>query len=120
MTKEFQFEDEGLTFYCSVEAPLHAGMPPWWWFRVDTGKTTRHAPFAASPKDTRESVQARIIKYYAELLAIQARPVHQRPVWRKPVRPPEAAVAGISPAEGSPVAGSLPEVVPAEATVPAA
>lgn len=104
--------DEGLTFFCSVEAPLHAGMPPWWWFRVDTGKTTRHAPFAASPKDTKESVQKRIIKYYAEMLAIQARPVHQRPVWRKPVRPPETAVAGVIPVEGS-----LAEVVPAEATV---
>lgn len=115
MTKEFQFVNEGLTFHCSVEAPLHAGMPPWWWFRVDTGKTTRHAPFAASPKDTKESVQTRIIKYYAELLAIQARPVHQRPVWRKPVRPPEAAAAGIGAVEGSPV-----EVVPVEASVPTA
>ncbi len=101
MTKEFEFVDEGITFFCSVEAPLHAGMPPWWWFRVDTGKTTRHAPFAASPKDTKESVKARIIKYYAELLAIQARPVHQRPVWRKPVRPPEGATAGIGSVEAS-------------------
>lgn len=111
--------DEGLTFFCSVEAPLHAGMPPWWWFRVDTAKTTRHAPFAASPKDTKQSVQERIIKYYAELLAIQARPVHQRPVWRKPVRPEEAAAA-ISPVVGSPVEGSIPEVIPADATVPTA
>ena len=106
--------NEGLTFHCSVEAPLHAGMPPWWWFRVDTGKTTRHAPFAASPKDTKESVQKRIIQYYAELLAIQARPVHQRPVWRKPVRP-EGAAAGISPVEGSSV-----EVIPSKASVPTA
>lgn len=105
--------NEGLTFHCSVEAPLHAGMPPWWWFSVDTGKTTRHAPFAASPKDTKESVQARIIKYYAELLAIQARPVHQRPAWRKPVRPPETP--GLSPLEGT-----TTEVIPAEAPVPTA
>ncbi len=115
MTKEFQFVDEGLTFSCSVEAPLHAGMPPWWWFSVDTGTTTRHAPFAASPKDTKESVQKRILKYYAELLAIQARPVHQRPVWRKPVRPPETAASGVIPAEGSPAG-----VSPAETTVPTA
>lgn len=119
MTKEFQFVNEGLTFHCSVEAPLHAGMPPWWWFRVDTGKTTRHAPFAASPKDTKESVQARIIKYYAELLAIQARPVHQRPVWRKPVRP-EGVAVGISPVEVNPVAGSIAEIVPAKASAPVA
>ena len=114
MTKEFQFVNEGLTFHCSVEAPLHAGMPPWWWFRVDTGKTTRHAPFAASPKDTKESVQKRIIKYYAELLAIQARPVHQRPVWRKPVRP-EGAAAGVTAADGTSA-----DVIPAKATVPTA
>jgi hypothetical protein len=99
VTKEFEFVDQGLTFFCSVEAPLHAGMPPWWWFRVDTGKSTRHAPFAASPKDTKQSVQARIIAYYAELLAIQARPVHQRPVWRKPVRPPEPATAEVTSSE---------------------
>jgi len=104
VTKEFEFVDEGLTFFCSVEAPLHVGMPPWWWFRVDTGKSTRYAPFAASPKDTKQSVQKRIIAYYAELLAIQARPVHQRPVWRKPVRPP--AAAELTPVE-SPVPSSV-------------
>jgi hypothetical protein len=91
LTKEFEFVEQGLTFYCSVEAPLHAGMQPWWWFRLDTAKGTRHAPFEASSKDTRESVQRRIIAYYAELLAIQARPVHQRPVWRKPVPAPATA-----------------------------
>ena len=115
MTKEFQFVNEGVTFHCSVEAPLHAGMPPWWWFRIDSGKTTRHAPFAASAKDTKESVQARIIKYYAELLAIQARPVHQRPVWRKPVRPSEATTAASGPGEVSSIA-AIPEAVPAEPT----
>jgi len=31
-------------------------------------------------------VQARIIAYYAELLAIEARPAYQRPAWRKPER----------------------------------
>ena len=104
VTKEFEFVDGGLTFFCSVEAPLHVGMPPWWWFRVDTGKSTRYAPFAASAKDTKQSVQKRIIAYYAEVLAIQARPVHQRPVWRKPVRPP--AAVELTPAE-SPVPSSV-------------
>jgi len=71
-------------------------MAPWWWFRVDTGvSSTRYAPFEASPKDTKQSVQKRIIAYYAELLAIAARPVrpaYQR-TWQKPVRPDAAAVA---------------------------
>ena len=82
--KEFEFVDEGRTFYCSIEVPRQAGMAPWWWFRLATDPATRYAPFEASPGDTRKSVQARIITYYAELLAIQARPVYQKPAWRKP------------------------------------
>ena len=93
MTKEFEFEDAGRTFTCMVEAPLHAGMPPWWWFRVDTGGTTRYAPFEASANDTESSVRRRILACYAELLAIEARPVRQRPAWQKPVRPDAPAVA---------------------------
>ncbi|MDP9203921.1 MAG: hypothetical protein M3P12_00495 [Gemmatimonadota bacterium] len=87
VTKEFEFIDSGRKFFCSVEKPSQAAMPPWWWFRVDTGESTRYAPFEASANDTQQSVQARIIAYYAELLAIQARPVHQRPVWQRPARP---------------------------------
>lgn len=98
--QEFEFVNEGRKFLCSVEVPRHVGMPPWWWFSLDTGGSTRYAPFAASPNDTKESVQERIIAYYAELLAIEARPVHQRPAWRKPE---PAAAAG----EGIPAASSI-------------
>jgi hypothetical protein len=97
--KEFEFVDSGRKFFCSVEKPSQAGMAPWWWFRLDTGESTRYAPFEASTNDTKESVQARIIAYYAQLLAIQARPVHQRPVWQRPERPAtpvEAAAAAPS------------------------
>jgi hypothetical protein len=59
-------------------------MQPWWWFRLDTSESTRYAPFEASPNDTQESVQARIIAYYAALLATEARPAYQRPAWQKP------------------------------------
>lgn len=95
MTKEFEFEDAGRTFTCTVESPLHAGMPPWWWFRVDTSESTRYAPFEALSTDTKKSVQPRIVAYYEQVLAIKARPVHQRPMWRKPETavPPVAAVA---------------------------
>lgn len=96
---EFEFEDGGRKFLCSVEVPRHAGMPPWWWFSLDTGGSTRYAPFAASPTDTKESVQERIVAYYAALLAIEARPVHQRPTWKKPE--PAAATGEVVPA-GSP------------------
>ena len=84
VTKDFEFEDSGRTFFCSVEVPRQAGMLPWWWFRLDKAETTRYAPFEASANDTQQSVQARIIVYYAALLATEARPVHQRPVWQKP------------------------------------
>ena len=82
--KDFEFVDGGHRFFCSVEVPRQAGMQPWWWFRLDTGASTRYAPFEASPNDTEESVQARIIVYYAALLATAARPAYQRPVWQKP------------------------------------
>lgn len=85
--KEFEFEDSGHTFFCSVEVPRKEGMAPWWWFRLDTGESTRYAPFEAAASDTKRSVQTRILAYYAELLAIQARPAYQRPAWRKPERP---------------------------------
>jgi hypothetical protein len=85
-TKEFEFVEAGRKFFCSIEVPRHAGMRPWWWFHLDTATSTRYAPFEASENDTRESVQARILAYYAELLAIEARPAYQRPVWQKPER----------------------------------
>ena len=94
--KEFEFEDAGRKFFCSVEVPSQEGMAPWWWFRLDSGGSTRYAPFEASASDTKLSVRTRIIAYYAELLAIEARPAYQRPAWRKPERP--AAPAAISPA----------------------
>ena len=116
MTQDFQFVDGGQTFFCSIEAPRHAGMAPWWWFRVDSAeRSTRHAPFEASPKDTKQSVQKRIIAYYAELLAIAARPVrpaYQR-TWQKPVRPDAAVVAegGVAVAGTDALVASVPAVM---------
>lgn len=95
MTKDFEFVDEGRTFFCSLESPRHAGMQPWWWFRIDGDPTTRYAPFEHSPDDTQQSVKKRVIAYYAELLAIKARPVHPRPQWNRPgsfQKKPEASV----------------------------
>jgi hypothetical protein len=98
--QDFEFVDGGRKFYCSVEAPGQTTMPPWWWFRIDTETTTRYAPFEALATDTKRSVQTRIIAYYAELLAIAARPVHQRPAWRKPEpsNPTGEIIPAISPA----------------------
>lgn len=90
--QEFEFESSGRKFICSVEVPSRTGMTAWWWFRVDSAESTRYAPFEASASDTRQSVQTRIIAYYEQLLAIQARPAYQKPAWKKPERP--AAPAG--------------------------
>jgi hypothetical protein len=77
-------------------------MPPWWWFRVDTGESTRYAPFEALSTDTKKSVQPRIVAYYEQVLAIKARPVHQRPIWRKPETVvPSVAAAAV--ASGEPI-----------------
>jgi|SRR6478672_7266910 len=91
MPQEFEFTDSGRKFVCSVEVPSRTGMTPWWWFSVDSGESTRYAPFEASPADTRQSVQTRIIAYYEQLLAIRARPAYQKPAWKKPERPAVAA-----------------------------
>jgi hypothetical protein len=84
VTKGFEFVDAGLTFTCTVEAPQHAGMSPWWWFKVSSGDNNRYAPFEAAATDTKESVRKRILVHYAELLAIAARPRIQRPAWNSP------------------------------------
>jgi hypothetical protein len=96
VTKDFEFVDGERTFFCSIEVPRQAGMSPWWWFRLDTSASTRYAPFEASASDTKASVQARIIAYYAALLATEARPAYQRPVWQKPNRPAAPAEVGTS------------------------
>jgi hypothetical protein len=122
LTSEFEFVDGGQTFFCTMEAPRHAGMPPWWWFRLESrDRNTRYAPFAASPKDTKESVKKRIIAYYTELLAIEARPVrpaYQR-TWQKPVRPDAAAVAAPPGADNAAIT-VVPDVAPVsgQAAVP--
>ena len=78
-------------------------MEAWWWFRLDTEQNTRYAPFEASPDDTQKSVERRVLAYYAELLAIKARPVHQRPKWngpggfRGPPKPAEPAATETAP-----------------------
>jgi hypothetical protein len=101
MPREFEFVDSGRKFICSAEVPSRTGMTAWWWFRVDSAEGTRYAPFEASATDTEQSVKARIIAYYEQLLAIQARPAYQKPAWRKPERP---AVAG----ESAPVPAVAP------------
>jgi hypothetical protein len=87
LVKAFEFEDSGRKFFCTVETSRHMTLESWWWFRLDDEKMTRYAPFQESPDDTQQSVQDRVIAYYAELQAIKARPARDRTFWRKPNPP---------------------------------
>lgn len=83
LIEAFEFEDQGHTFSCATETPQHAGFQTWWWFTLDGDTTTRYAPFEQSLDDTRQSVQQRVIAFYADLLAIRARPRRERVTWHK-------------------------------------
>jgi hypothetical protein len=96
--RSFSFEDAGRTFNARVEPLRPSGTDAWWWFDVSTEQHQRHAPFRAEPGDSLETVQARIVKYYDELLARRAEPAPSR--WnRRPSTPGTPAVT--APAEGA-------------------
>src|SRR6266550_7957444 len=96
MIKGFDFEHDGRTFSCCVEAPLKSRPEKWWWFRVSTDDRHRYAPFEAAASDTRANVEKRILAYYASLLAARARPAATP--WRRtatPTVPAPAIVANL-------------------------
>lgn len=104
--RSFTFEDAGRTFNARVEPLRPSGTDAWWWFDVSTEQHQRHAPFRAEPGDSLETVQARIVKYYDELLARRAEPAPSR--WnRRPSTPGTPAVA--APAEGAEDEESAPD-----------
>ena len=106
MIKGFDFEHDGRTFSCCVEAPLKSRPEKWWWFRVSTDDRHRYAPFEAAATDTRASVEKRILAYYASLLAARARPAATP--WRRPTPavPAPAIVASLGATAASVVAAA--------------
>jgi hypothetical protein len=80
LVRAFEFEDNGLTFTCSVEKPRAGKTESWWWFGV-AGDGNRYAPFQASAADTQESVRTRIVHYYTDRLARRAMPAVVRQHW---------------------------------------
>jgi hypothetical protein len=90
----FQFENDGRKFKC--ERGTSPGTPGimWWWISLE-GDAQRYAAFRTETGDTIASLKPRVIAYYAEVLAIRARPRILRPSWsqRKPVAAVEGAVA---------------------------
>jgi hypothetical protein len=80
MSRAFQFEADGRTYTCRVEARQAARRETWWWFGV-SGDAQRYAPFQAVSGDTPESVQPRIVAFYVNLLARRALPPTPRHHW---------------------------------------
>jgi hypothetical protein len=84
MIRGFEFEEEGRTYVCCVEARRTTPDDAWWWFNV-SGDRQRYAPFQAVSADTQKGVKAKIVAFYANLLEARARPVEPRSHWgRRP------------------------------------
>ena len=86
MIGPFEFEENGKTYRCTIQP---AQGQPWWWFQV-SGDANRYAPFQAASKDTRESVRARIVSYYANHLAARFAPPPPRGHWSNRKKAAEA------------------------------
>jgi hypothetical protein len=94
MVDAFEFVDAGRTFTCSVEMARVSPPEAWWWFRVSTESSQRHAPFKPAPGDTRQAVQQRIVTYYDDLLARRAQPATH--YWRR-AKPADAPATEAAP-----------------------
>lgn len=91
MIRGFEFEEEGRTYVCKVEARRATPDLSWWWFDV-SGDRQRYAPFQADSADTQKGVKSKIISYYTNVLEARARPAELRSHWAR--RPkPEAGTA---------------------------
>lgn len=98
MVRAFDFEEDGRTFTCEVEEPRGSRTDAWWWFGV-SGDANRYASFHALPGDTKESVRARVVAYYAELLRRRAQPTPPRQHWAR--RSKENAAPAAAPEAGA-------------------
>jgi hypothetical protein len=85
-----QFSSDGRTYTCRREASIATPDVDWWWVSV-SGDAQRYAAFRSETGETQASLKPRVIKYYAEVLAILARPRITRPPWNAP-RPMKEAV----------------------------
>ncbi len=65
---EFDFEDNGRTYVCHVEALRSGSSEKWWWFAVK-GDANRYAVCRAEKEDTQSTVRSRVIEYYEARLA---------------------------------------------------
>lgn len=82
-------------YACAVRA-LRGTQDGWWWFTV-SGDAQSYAPFQTSVTDTRQSVEERVIAYYANRLFHLAQPYSRGAHWSRrsaaPGKTPPAADA---------------------------
>ena len=64
MIGAFSFVHNSRTYACYPEERQGAQTEMWWWFTVSSDGN-RYAPFHALARDTRASIQSRIVAYYA-------------------------------------------------------
>ena len=91
MLAGFSFVHDGRTYTCTPADGPWEPKEPWWWFTV-TRDANRYAPFRAASKDTRGSVQARIVAYYKNHLEHRAMP--EREHWARRPKPGAPGLAG--------------------------
>ena len=94
MLRSFTFVHDNRTYACLREDPNGSQPEAWWWFTV-SHDGNRYAPFHATSRDTRASVQERIVAYYSNHLAHRA--MTDREHW---ARRSKAAATGNAAATG--------------------
>ena len=80
MIGSFEFDHDGRTYSCTVEAPRNAPSEKRWWFSVSRD-AQRYSPCEAKSSDTQKSVQKAIITFYENRLYRLAQPPEARTHW---------------------------------------
>lgn len=97
MARIFSFAEGNRKYECRVERPTAGRTEAWWWFEV-SGDSHRYAPFHAAAGDTDDSVRARILTYYLNLLARRSEPASS---WHHRGNRPVAAATAPPAGEGT-------------------
>lgn len=93
MINGFDFEDDGRSYSCSVEAQKGTPKESWWWFAV-SGDQQRYAPFRSASSDTRANVQKRVVAFYKNRLFALTQPTQRGAHWGRKPATPTAPAAG--------------------------
>lgn len=93
-----EFQDGDRTFTChAATSPATPGIA-WWWVSI-TGESQRYAAFRTQEDDTPPNLRSRILAYYAELVAIRARPRENGSHWAQRRAAPKTGEASREPGD---------------------